>query len=271
MEMPLPPEGEVLATHPAKLLNRIAAVVFLMVPGALAIFAGTQVRAGDAMVGPLLMIGGGLVLALGALAIAQQNKSRVIVRTDGIERWGLRGKIWALRWADMTQLHYRVVKVRMGGLLGLLLPALSTNVHLAVTDPNGKKKRLPYNLKAMEMLAERVTEEHATAQFAPARSRIDAGEEVRFGKLIALDREKISARKFFGGMKSCPLGEIEKVSVEGGALRIRRKGKTLAFARIMAGSIPNVFVLLRLLDGMVEKRSKLPQDRDFAATAYVHG
>jgi hypothetical protein len=42
-----------------------------------------------------------------------------------------------------------------------------------------------------------------------------------------------------------------------------------AFASVMAGAIPNVFLLLRLLDGLLGR--KMTQERDFAASAYVHG
>ena len=271
MEPLLPPEGDVLATHAATLSRRVSAALFLIAPGLLAgalAFVSDGANA-DARA-PLAAVSA-LLIALGAAAIAQQNKSKAIVRADGIERWGLRGKLWALRWNEMSELHYRVLKIRLGGLLGLLLPALSTNVHLRFTDPNGRKSALPVNLKAMDVLAERVIEQQTTAHFASARNRLDGGEELCFGKSIALDKEKIYTRKFFGGMKSCPLVEVEKVSVESGTLRIRQKGKTFAFARVMAGTIPNVHLLLRLLDGMLGEKSAMMRERDFAASAYVHG
>ena len=271
MEVILPPEGDVLATHSATLAYRVSAVLFLIAPGLLtaaAAFAMTGASVSDR--GPFALASAALI-ALGIAAIAQQNRSKAVVRADGIERWGLRGKLWALRWSEMNELHYRVVKIRLGGLLGMLLPALGTNIHLRFTDPNGKKYRLPVNLKAMDMLAERVSEHQTAAHFASTRARIEAGEELRFGKFIALDKEKLSTRKLFGGMKSCSLPEIEAVAVQNGMLRIRQKGKTFAFASVMAGAIPNVFLLLRLLDGMVEQKSAMKRDRDFAASAYVHG
>jgi hypothetical protein len=269
MEPLLSPEGDVLATHTATLTRRVCAALFLIAPGLLGgilmfVTADADARAPLALASTLL-------IALGAVALAQQNKSKAIVRADGIEYWGLRGKLWALCWNEMAELHYRVLKIRLGGLLGLLLPALSTNVHLRFTDPNGRKYRLPVNLKAMDLLAERITEQQTTAHFTSARARLEAGEELQFGKSIALDKEKISTRKFFGGMKGCPLAEIERVSVESGMLRIRQRGKTFAFARVMAGAIPNVLLLLRLLEGMLGQKSALMQERDFASSAYVHG
>src|SRR5262249_41308429 len=266
MEVLMAPEGDVVAEHPATLGYRIMAVLFLVLPGLALIGFSSQAQADARM--PMIAFGVPMVV-LGVLAVLQQNKSKVVLRADGIERWGLRGKLWALRFAEMPQLHYRVVKVRLGGLLGLLLPALGTNYSLAFTDSSGKKRRLPGNLKSMEMLAERVVDQPTAQHFAGARRQLEAGEEVRFGKAVALDREKLSVKKIFGGMKSCPLGEIEKFVVQNGALKIRQRGKLMSFATLMTAQIPNVFLLLKLLDSLLVNKAVLGDNRDFAGRAYV--
>ena len=269
MEMLLAPEGDVVAEHSATLTYRVFSVLFLLLPGAGLLALATQLAPAEADARIPLIVFGVLLGGLGALAIVQQSKSKVVLRADGVERWGLRGKLWALRFAEIPQLHYRVVKVRLGGLLGLLLPALGTNYHLSFADPNGKKRSLPGNLKSMDVLAERVVEQHTTSHFAAARKQLDAGEEVRFGKSVALDKDKLSVKKLFGGMKSCPLGEIEKFVVAGGALKVRQRGKLMNFASIYTGGIPNVFLLLRLLDSLLGQKSALGDNRDFAGQAYV--
>jgi len=186
------------------------------------------------------------------------------VRTDGVERWGLRGKIWALRWAEMVELRYRAVKMRVYH----VIPA-GTNIYVTLTDPHGKKRRLPGNMKGMDVLAERVADQQTAAHFPQARAAIDRGEEVRFGKALILDREKISARKLLGGYKSCALADIEKVAVEAGFLRIRQKGKFLAFGGGSVGAIPNVFLFLRLLDSLIARPAAIPADREFSTQASV--
>jgi len=269
MELLQAPDGDVVAEHRATLTYRIASVLFLALPGAAVLVLTARLPPGDDDRVPLAVCGAVLV-ALGVLAVLQQNKSRVVLRADGVERWGLRGKLWALRFSEMHELHYRVIKVRLGGVLGLLLPALGTNIHIAFTDPNGKKRKLPVNLKGMDTLAERISERQTAAHFPAARAKLDNHEQVQFGKSVALDKEKISVRKFFGGMKSCPLSEIEKFSVENGALRIRQRGKTFAFASVQTGRVPNIFLLLRLLDALLgQKPPGLGQDRDFSSQAYV--
>jgi hypothetical protein len=236
MEILQAPEGGVIAEHGATWTHRVMAVLFLVLPGGALLAMATQLDGKDAEARLPIAVFGALLAGLGALGVVQQNKSKLVLRDDGVERWGLRGKLWALRWSEIQELRYQVMKERVGGLLGLLLPALGTNYHLRLTDPNRKKHRVPSNLKGMENLAERISEQQTTAHFAAARATIDAGEEVRFGKSVALDREKLSVRKLFGGMKSCPLAEIEKFSVAGGALRIRQKGKMLNFASLQTGA-----------------------------------
>jgi hypothetical protein len=263
-----PLQGEVVAEHAATLTHRVSAVLFFVLPGLGMIFGATQLGASDAE-GRVWLAGFGVPLAaLGALIVAQQSKSRVLVHSDGVERWGLRGKLWELTWQDAVELRYRVIKIRLGGLLGMLLPALGTNIHISLVDSTGKVYKLPANLKGMDVLAERVVDQQTTAHFPAARTKIDAGEEVRFGKPIALDKEKISARKFFGGLKTCPLDAIEKVSVVGGFLKIRQKGKTFAFTTTATAQIPNVFILLRLLESLTGQKDAL-RDRDFSSQAYV--
>jgi hypothetical protein len=254
------PEGDVVATHAATVFYRIVAVLVLLLPGATLCALASQATQGQSA-----LIGSGLVLvALGVLAFVQQNRSKVVVRADGIERWGLRGKLWALRWSDMIEMRYRAIKMRVYG----VIPA-GTTIHVTLTDPSGKKRTVPSNVKNMDVLAERIADQQTAARLPEARAQIDRGEEVRFGKALIVDREKIQARKLFGGYKSCPLPEIEKVSVDAGFLKIRQKGKMLAFGGGRVGSIPNVFLLLRLLDSMLGRASAIPQDRDFAARAHV--
>src|SRR5207237_4825967 len=113
MELLQAPEGDVVATHPATLVGLVGAVLMMVLPGAAMVWFGTQVSGSDADARMPLLAGGGTLLALGVLAIVQQNRSKVVVRTDGIERWGLRGKLWALRWAEMIELRYRAVKIRV--------------------------------------------------------------------------------------------------------------------------------------------------------------
>src|SRR5437763_1331441 len=223
MELLQAPEGDVVATHPATLFARILAVLMMMVPGAALIAVGAQLSPADATKQMPLFAGGGALLALGILAIVQQNRSKVVVRTDGIERWGLRGKLWALRWPEMAELRYRAVKMRLYHVI-----PVGTNIYLTLSDPQGRKRRLPSNVKGMDVLAERVADQQTAARFAEARAAIDRGEEVQFGNALALDREKVSVRKLFGGHKSCALPEIEKVAVEAGILRNRQSAELLA-------------------------------------------
>lgn len=258
------PEGDVVATHPATIFGRILVVLLMLLPGVALVALAIQAPGVKPDARMTMMAVGGTLFSLGIIAFLQQNQSRIVVRADGLERWGLRGKLWALRWTDMVELRYQALKMR----LYYVIP-VGTNITLKLTDPNGKKRRVPGNMKGMDVLAERIADQQTTAQFAKARAALDRGEEVKFGKALIVDRDKVSARKLFGGYKSCPIAEIERVTVENGFLRIRQRGKLLAFGGGSVGGIPNVFLFLRLLDTLVARPTAIPEDREFAMRAHV--
>jgi hypothetical protein len=258
------PEGEVVATHPATVYGRILAVLMMVLPGGALVALAMRFDGKDADARVPALAGGLTLVLLGILAVVQQARSKMVLRADGAERWGLRGKLWALRWADMAELRYRAVRMRVYHVI-----PVGTKIYVTLNDRNGKKHRVPSNMKGMEVLAERIADQQTSARFAEARAAVDRGEEVRFGKALVVDAEKLSARKLFGGYKSCPLSEIEKVAVESGFLRIRQRGKFLGFGGGSVGSIPNVFLFLRLLDSLLGRPTAIPQDRDFAARANV--
>jgi hypothetical protein len=80
------------------------------------------------------------------------------------------------------------------------------------------------------------------------RGKLERGEEVRFGKVLSLERDQVSVRKLFGGMKRCPLSEVENVTVDDGKIKIRQKGKTFAFATLAVGGVPNAFLFVKLFE-----------------------
>lgn len=249
MDQLLKPEGEVIAEHRASLAWRIVSVVLLGIPAGMLL---TSAWSGSRDNATVLSIVGAVLIALCASVFVQQGKVRVVLRTDGVERWGLRGELWALRWTDATQLRYHARRVRAAGLDAMLLlalfPSLGKSVKIGFVDANGRRRKLPSSLKAMDLLAERVTEHHTAAQFPVLRAALDRGEEVRFGKSLSLDREQVSVKKLFGGMKRCVLSDVEKVNIADGKLKIRQRGKTFAFASFMVAQVPNAFLFVKLFE-----------------------
>jgi hypothetical protein len=249
MDQLLKPVGEVIAEHRASLAWRIVSVVLLDIPaGLLLIGAWTGPRASAQM----LFIPAAVLVALCAFIFLQQSKVQVVVRSDGIERWGLRGELWAMRWEDATQLRYRARRVRAHSLDALILltvfPSLGKSVEIGFVDANGRRRKLPSSLKAMDLLAERVTEHHTAAQFPVLRAALDRGEEVRFGNSLSLDREQVSVKKLFGGLKRCLVVDVEKVTIADGQLKIRQRGKTFAFASFTVAKVPNALLFVKLFE-----------------------
>jgi hypothetical protein len=244
----LKPEGNVVAEHRASPAWRIVAVLLLGIPGALFI-AAVYPRVGQNVA---LLTPGAVLIASCVLVFVQQSKVRVVLRADGIERWGWRGELWALRWQDAAQLRYKAKRVRAVGLDVMLLlklfPSLGRSINIAFVDVNGRRRKLPSSLQSMDVIAERVVEHHTAAQFPALRSALDRGEELRFGKLLSLDPDQVSAKKLFGGMKRCPLSEVEKVTLDEGKIKIRQRGKTFAFATLAVADVPNAFLFVKLFE-----------------------
>jgi hypothetical protein len=272
MDQLLKPEGDVVAEHRANAGWRIVAVVLLACPGAmwLAALYTQPLHSGAAVAA----VPGVLLIALCALVFAQQSKVRVVLRTDGLERWGMRGELWNLRWEDAAQLRYRATRVHAVGLdLFLLLklfPALGKSVQISFEDANGKKRKLPASLRAMDILAERVIERHTSARFPVLRAAFDRGDEVQFGKGLSIDREQVSVRKLFGGRKRCLLSEVENVTIDDGQMKIRQRGKTFAFASFAVGNVPNAYLFAKLFEstraapGAAAQRPPRPAARNVA-------
>ena len=130
MDQLLKPEGDVVAEHRASVAWRIVSVLLLAIPAATWL---TAAWSGPRENVAALSIPGAVLIALCVLVFVQQGKVRVVLRTDGVERWGLRGELWTLRWEDATELRYQATRVHAVGLdLMLLLslfPALGKSVN----------------------------------------------------------------------------------------------------------------------------------------------
>src|SRR5690349_10984893 len=157
MEQLLKPSGEVIAEHNASVAWRIVWLALFGLPAATLLANAWSGPRENALA---LSIPAAVLVALCAFVFVQQGKVRVVLRTDGLERWGVRGELWSLRWEDATQLRYQATRVRAVGLdlmlLVYLFPGLGKSLKISFVDANGKRRKLPGSLKAMDVLAERV-------------------------------------------------------------------------------------------------------------------
>src|SRR5215510_7864641 len=106
MEPLLKPTGEVIAEHRANYAWRIVCTVLFGAPAAMMLAA--------AWTAPRDTIATFMVPAA-------VPKARVVLRSDGIERWGLRGELWSLRWEDAPHLCYQARRVRLASLDAMIL------------------------------------------------------------------------------------------------------------------------------------------------------
>ena len=84
MDQLLKPEGDVVAEHRASVAWRIVSVLLLAIPAAMWL---TAAWSGPRENVAALSIPGAVLIALCVLVFVQQGKVRVVLRTDGVERW----------------------------------------------------------------------------------------------------------------------------------------------------------------------------------------
>src|SRR6266850_2396728 len=78
--------------------------------------------------------------------------------------------IWAATQAQGTRADARIPLIAAG------VTPVGTTIYITLTDPHGKKHRVPSNMKAMDILAERIADQQTAVRFSEARAIIDRGE-----------------------------------------------------------------------------------------------
>src|SRR6185295_1236235 len=116
-----------------------------------------------------------------------------------------------------------------------------TSITARILGPSGEKVVMTSNdkdvMKAFDIISARVN----PRLVAEAMRRIQNGDTVAFGKLA------LSSRGIAWGAKDPILfDEIEKLTIEKGVLRLKKKGAWLGAISVPILRIPNVFVLTEL-------------------------
>ncbi len=242
------------AVFPVKSKNRIGslggAVVFLGAGGLTVLFAfvnayNASQRYGPAvfgkrLVGPLVF---GLVLgALGLWAAwsAYANWNRmVVVYTHGLalrDRKGVR--FW--RWEQIEALYRSVVKRYVNGIY-----TGTTHIYTIGLGQSGRE-RFDDRYQNVEKLGDVLQGRTFGHLYAHAAEAYNAGRKVQFGR-VTLDKGGITV-----GKKTYPWESVEGVFVRQGVLRVMKKsGGWFSGASVAVNTIPNLTVLLSLIDQIV--------------------
>jgi hypothetical protein len=142
----------------------------------------------------------------------------------------------ACRWDEAVSFRELAIRRTVSGI------HVETSYNYWVARRDGHTFGFGDWLENVQALGNALRERLMPQLLAQGRAAWEAGQALDFGPL-RLDREGLSHA---GGR--LPLGELEKVEFTDGWLRVRRAGQSKDWFQCLAGDVPNLPVLLDLLD-----------------------
>jgi hypothetical protein len=246
--------GALQSFIPAKKSHRIGNLIacFLLVPAAAALFLfglydayQGYVHYGPAMIDDKLLAPGifALILfGLGALAgwgaYSAWNKA-LAVYAGGLaynDRKGL--QTWP--WQDVAQFYAAVTRHYTNGIY-----TGTTHVY-TLHHRDGKRLTLNDAFKNIDKVAAAIEEKIFPHLYARASELYNSGQAVVFGPVT------INKGGILMGKKTFPWSEVQQVSINQGMVAIAKKGGGwFSGTSVMASAIPNLRVLLSIIDQIV--------------------
>jgi hypothetical protein len=230
----------------------VARQAALMIIGFLTIGAGAAViivgillallQRGGFRPGFLLLVPvGALVVFLGTLLVVHTLRNlslRVAIYPDALVRIRHR-TVDLYYWDEIESVYQRVMNHYVNGVY------TGTTYTYTVHRHDGKKAVFNDQIKNVQSLGELIQQEAMRCLLPRAFARYQDGKSVTFGK-IAVDQEG-----FTYGNAFLPWGEVKGIKLAQGTLVVSQEGKWLSWCKVNVASIPNLFVLLALLDKIV--------------------
>jgi len=188
------------------------------------------------------------------------GKTVLTITEQGVRRQSIFGG-QEIPWSQIKETRYVDRPIRMGahfGLIGMIVTAATkssarSNIALTVIGNDGTCLKVTSNFQQAKDAANTILAKVLPAMIAAARSRLQRGETVRFGT-VALTSTDLAWKSQPG----VPLTELGTAEIVGSYLKIKCAGKWRNLINIRSDKIPDVFVLLELLDEMAPQlRQKL--------------
>jgi hypothetical protein len=182
------------------------------------------------------------------------SKTRVTIHDEGISyKSPFREK--DLRWDEVTETRYGQQQVNAAvhfGLIGWLIAAVarSSNKVIRSLELIGPQKiAINSNIRDMEEIVRLALAAVNPRLRQEAERILDSGGTVSFGK-ISLSPGGI----IWKSKEPIPYAAIVKCKIDGSILRVKAERKWLDNIAVTAKKVPNIFILLDLIE---EKRSKM--------------
>jgi len=204
-------------------------------------------------------------VALTVFAFIAIGKIEVRGHDEGLVRASLFG-VREIPWNDVTEYRYRQVPVNYAahfGLVGYLLMifarkssgSASLQRRLKIKGRDGAAITISENVRDNEEVIRLILSRVQPRLLAVARTYFDSGAGVSFGK-ITLSINGLSWK----GKDPVPYANLMKPRIDGQKLRIKAQGKWLDLVAVNCDTIPNVFILLDLVDEQLAKAGVSTQD-----------
>jgi len=197
-------------------------------------------------------------VALTVFAFIAIGKIEVRGHDEGLARVSLFG-VREIPWNDVTEYRYRQVPVNYAahfGLVGYLLMifarkgsgSATLQRRLKIKGQDGAAITISENVRDSEEVIGLILSRVQPRLLAVARSYLDSGAGGSFGK-ITLSTNGLSWK----GKDPVPYANLMKPRIDGQKLRIKAQGKWLDLVAVNCDAVPNVFILLDLVDEQLVK------------------
>lgn len=198
----------------------------------------------------------GIAVALTALAVwvwVAAGKAELSVHSEGVQTQGaLGGK--EMRWEEIATTTFRQTPVGQQaaihfGLIGYLIALAATkgsasgSMTLTLVARDGHKLTISPNWREVQEAIRLVLRRVNPGIKEDIRRRVKNGETVKFGN-VGLSQQGISWKD----KPPIPFATLSKCRIAGQHLRIKAEGKWLDNIAVTTSRVPDVFVLLDLID-----------------------
>jgi len=189
------------------------------------------------------------------------TKTRVTLHEEGISYKSPFGEK-DLRWDEITETRYGQQPINAGahfGLIGWLVAAMARGNNKVIRSLeliSPRKMVLNSNIRDVEELVRLVLAAVNPRLRKDAERILNSGGTVSFGKISLLPAGVVWKSK-----EPIPYSALVKCKIDGSMLRVKAEGKWLDNIAVAAKKVPNIFVLLDLIE---EKRSTAAGKTPFA-------
>jgi len=193
-----------------------------------------------------------LALALAVIASwIVLGKSALIINAAGVRRESMFGQ-QEIAWTQVVETRYQVVPINVYahfGLIGALIAMSSkksgrAQLTLELIGDDRRKLKVTSNYQNADEAIGIILGRLLPPMIQSVKSRIQRGETVQFGGV------SLSATALTWKSSTIPVSEISRAELAGSNLQIKRQGKWLSAVSVRSIKVPDVLVLLEVLESL---------------------